>query len=83
MKSLYSNYTEMLKAWDMKEQIGFDLYQEKLFLLCKKIKEQGIGIKNKDSIFISYTELLLNSYDIPSYYKAYIIYTIKFMIDEF
>ncbi|GEM_PF-5275261 len=83
MKSLYSNYTEMLKAWDMKEQIGFDLYQEKLFLLCKKIKEQGIGIKNKDSIFISYTELLLNSYDIPAYYKAYIIYTIKFMIDEF
>lgn len=81
-KNLYSNYIEMLRNWKMKEQIGFDLYQEKLFLLCKEIREQDIKREYRNTIFINYTTLLLNSYDIPIYYKAYIIYTIKFMLDE-
>ena len=75
---LYSNYQPQLDNWELivEEENTFHQYISQIYHIRSILKN------DYNLFFEEYVKLMFACYDIPSYYKAYIPYTIKYLNHE-
>jgi len=90
--SLHVNYSEFLKKWDSKviEDDDMNPYLSILSDISDNTVWESIHISQHPSLqinlkalfFIEYYKHILNCFDIPTYYKAFIPFTIKYLANN-